>query len=507
MSVSTRHPSYQNRQQSWQQMADCHAGEAVVKAAGVRYLPATEGMILDGMTDPTQPGYRFYCAYAARALFPDFVKQGIEAMVGIMHREPARIELPEKMKPLLESCTVDGESLHSVLRKLNDWQLLYGRCGILIEAPTGPDTLPYLALYAAPRIVNWDDGPRSAGKQRLEFVTLDESDYERTGAFQWEHVEKYRVCAMSNSAARIGESNQAEPTDTGEYVVTVADADAEDLSAAEWVTPSIRGKTLGFIPFIFVNTKDLVSEPDDPPLLGLSNICLAIYRGEADYRLCLHMQGQETLVISGTDTLDPNTRLGVGARLCLPREGKAEFVGISAEGLTAMKEALDSDKQAAAELTSRLFESTGSAYQSGEALRIRVSSKTATLRTVVHTGAAALKQALEIIADWIGADKSKIVVEPNDDFADTAAASRTALELVQAKTMGFPISKKSLHRYAMQQGLTILSYDEEMSEIEDEPPTIDASMQGIGGAAGGVLGTSTGGARVKRGVEDSGDSE
>lgn len=506
MAIDNKHPQFVTRLPDWEQMGECYAGERIIKQRRTKYLPATEGMRIDGIEKTGQGGGKdAYDAYLARAVFPDFVKQGIEAMVGIMHREEARIEVPERMKPLLKSISASGESAQMFLRRMNEWQLLFGRAGILVEAPSGETVdkaMPFLGLYAAPRIINWDDGIRIQGKQRLEFVTFDESDDERTGSFEWEFKNRYRVCAMSGTVqgASQDQQDQTAPTGTGQY--QVAKLEREDsLAGAVWVTPRIGTKTLDYIPFVFVNTKDLVSSPDDPPLLGLSNLCLAIYRGEADYRQNLHMQGQDTFVIIGADN-DPTTRLGAGARVSLPRDGDAKFVGVGADGLQAQKECIQADKELAGEMTSRLFDSTGTSYQSGEALRIRVSAKTATLRTIALTGAEALRQALVMMADWMGiseAEQKKIVVEPNTDFADTSAASRTALELQQAKVMGFPLSSESLHRFAAQQGLTVKTYEEEKAAMEEEPPPLPP-QQGIGGQAAGGLGRATGGSRVKRGV-------
>lgn len=503
MAIDAKHPAFTARFPDWEQLAHCYAGERVIKERREKYLPATEGMRIDGMKEG-QDGKAAYDAYLARAVFPDYVRQGVEAMVGVMHREPARIEVPPELEPLLDNLGANGESAQMFLRRLNEWQLLYGRAGLLVEAPDQAPinrSLPYLVLYNAPRIINWDDGLRIQGKQVLEFVTMDESDYERTGSFEWEFKNRFRICAMSGTAMTATQSDQEPVTATGVYQVAKVEGTDSDVTRAAWVTPSIGGRSLDRIPFIFVNTKDLVPSPDDPPLLGLSNICLAIYRGEADYRQSLHMQGQETFVIIGADD-DKKTRLGAGARIELPRDGDAKFVGVSADGLGAMKDCINDDKKLAEELTSRLFDSTGTTYQSGEALRIRVSAKTATLRTLALTGAEALKQALVIIAEWIGADSSKIVVEPNTDFADTAAASRTALELTQAKTLGFPISNKSLHRFAVQQGLTELTFEEELDAIEEDAPALGTNQQGVGGITGGILGRATGGSRVPRGVED-----
>lgn len=508
MAIDSKHPLYSSRQPDWRQMQHTYSGERQVKAQTTEYLPPTEGMEIDGMKDG-QEGKKSYDSYLKRAVFPDFVRQGIEAMVGIMHREEARVEVPARLAERLKDIGANGESVQMFLRRMNEYQLLYGRAGILVEAPSGqgPDAMPYLVLYPATRIINWDDGPRIQGRQALEFVVIDESDYERVGDLEWRLENRWRICAMSGTVGTLREEEQEPNTAGGVYQVAKVETTDAELTADSWITPQIGGRTLNRVPFIFVNTKDMASNPDDPPLLGLSNLCLAIYRGEADYRQCLHMQGQETLVVSGAESdstaAGNKTRLGVGAKIELPREGDAKFIGISAGGLSEMKAAITDDKMLAQEMTSRLFDSTGTSYQSGEALKIRVSAKTATLRTVATTSAAALAEALRIMAEWIGANPEEVLVEPNTDFADTTTASRTALELMQARQVGFPISKKSLHRFAVQQGLSVMTFEDEMAEIDGEEP--DVLPQGAGGAAGGILGRATGGSRVPRGEPD--DSE
>lgn len=504
MAIDSRHPVFDIRLPDWEQLADCYKGERQIKDKDTKYLPPTTGMMLDGMSSGA-PGRAAYDSYKMRAVFPNFVKEGIEAMVGVMHTEQARIELPPEMEPLREKFGPSGESIYMVLRRLNEYQLLYGRAGLLVDVPSGqgPDALPYALLYSGTRITNWDDGIIAQGKQRLEFVILNETDYERTGGFEWRSETRYRVCITRPALARLQSQDQLPDDSVGEYVTaSMKSTDDSSLAGAEFVAPQIGGRSLQHIPFVFVNTKDLVSTPDEPPLLGLSNTCLAIYRGEADLRLNLHQQGQDTLVVIGGETegADKDTRLGAGAKIELPRDGDAKFIGVSSQGLGAMREVIQADKQSAAELTSRLFENNGTTYQSGDALRIRISAKTATLKTIAMTSAEAIREVLTIMAEWMGADASKIKVEPNTDFSDTSTSSRTALELAQAKQIGFPLSERSLHRYAVQQGLTELSFEEETAEIDGEEPRIP--QQGIGGAAAGGLGRSTGGSRVRRGVAD-----
>jgi len=504
MGVDSKHPAYLARVGQWQQMTDCYEGEPAIKCKGQTYLPPTSGQRIDGL-GAGEKGADAFSDYLLRAVFPDYVKQGIEAMVGIMHQEEAIIKVPKKMEPLLKKLGSSGESAQMVLRRLNEYQLKHGRAGILAEVPDGegPLALPYVVLYQAPRIINWDDGPLSQGKQSLEFVVIDESDDKRTGGFEWTTQDKWRILATAKTAATLGSFDQSVDTSGGGYRTISVESTSANLSIDQWKTPSIAGITLDRIPFVFVNTKDMNAAPDDAPLYGLSNLCLAIYRGEADLRQALHNQGQDTFVVIGAeiDPTKPETRLGAGARVDIPRDGDAKFVGVSSSGLDAQSKTISEDKAAAGELTSRLFDSAGTSYQSGEALRIRVSAKTATLRTIAMTSAEALREILQAIAVWVGENPDEISVEANTDFADTTAASRTLLELTQAKQLGAPLSEESIHRYQMQQGLTQMTYEEEQAAMDKEVPRVPPATELQGQASGG-LGEGLGGSRVPRGVED-----
>lgn len=513
MSVNSTHPAYTSRIPDWEILNDCYRGERAIKEKREKYLPPTEGMSQDGV-GRGKAGENAYRAYLLRAMFPDFIKQGVEAMVGIMHQEPPRIEVPDEMEDLLKHIGADGESVLMLMRKINEYQLVFGRCGILIESPSGlgpSEAMPFLVVYPAHRILNWDNGVRTQGRQVLEFVTLDESDYERTGGLQWKFQNRYRMLALDDVVSSLFESDQEAPAQ-GEYVTKTFVGSELQPTQENWITPQIAGRSLDQVPFIFVNTKDLNPSPDDPPMLGLANLCLSIYRSEADYRQYIHQQGQDTLVVIGGEE-GSETPIGASARIDLPIDADAKFIGVTSDGLDAMRQAITGDKELAESMTSRLLETQGSTYQSGEALKIRVSAKTATLRTIAETSAEAMRRALQIIAEWIGADPEQVVVEANTKFNDTATASRTALELQQAKNTGLPMSRKSVHRFLVKQGLTVMSYEDEVAALEDEvdvPPP--SGVQGVGGIAGGIAGGALGGAGVPRGApenedEDEGDED
>lgn len=467
MAIDSKHPLYLEFQKDWEQMEDTYRGEKVVKSKGVEYLSATSGMVEDGMGSD-QPGLRAYTAYKKRAVFHDFVSDAVEASLGMLHNKPPSITLPKSMEYMLEKATINGESLEHLLRRINERQLVTGRLGLLLDMPITPMAVPepYIALYEAPTIINWDVGARGELTRRnLNLVVLDESENERDMEFQWVLKNKHRVLVLGDVVDNEGKNMGA----VYRYGLFRAE---ESYNEAGLQIPTIRGVPSLEIPFVIINSKDVVPEPDDPPLLGLSNLCLAIYRGEADYRHSLFMQGQDTLVIIGGDK-DEKVRVGANSVLHLPMtESDAKYIGVDSAGLTEQREALDNDKVLAAAKAGQFIRSKGrSNTESGEALSIRLSAETASLKQIALSGAQGLENLLKIGAVWMGADPEEVQVIPNTDFVNQELQSRTLVEYMTAKSLGAPISLETIHLNMQKKGLTELSFEQEMDKLANEAPT------------------------------------
>jgi len=460
MSIESTHPDYSTMLDDWRQMRDTVAGQRVVKEAGTAYLPATMGMLLDGVAEASQPGYGQYLSYRDRAVFPEIVDEAVSVMVGIMHREPADIQLPAVMEPLRNSATRMGEGLQMLLRRINESQLLYGRIGTLIDVEDGAD-LPHIVTYGAETITNWDDTRAvETDVNKLSFLVTSEDAYVRGGEgatqFDWVLSTRYRV---------------AEVGDSGYYETYVQ----HDDETGPVITPNVGGKPLDFIPFTFIGSRDLTPTPDRIPLLPISNIALSIYKSEADYRQSLHMLSQDTLVIKGAQLGDDNdpdapTRIGAGAKIEVPEEGDAKFIGIESKGVPEQRKAIEDDRKTAAAQGARLLENTSSQAESGEALRVRVAAKTTTLQTVALAGGVGLETALKQIAIWIGANPDEVRVTPNTDFVEDNGSAEDAAKLVEAKLQGLPISLESLHEWMRKNDLTTKTWDEEIATIKTEAP-------------------------------------
>lgn len=464
MALSSTHPLYTEFLVDWQTMRDTYRGQRIVKEKGFLYLPATSGMEQDGLKSTRQEGSIAYNAYRTRAHYPDLVSSAIQGMLGVMHRKPPTIELPSSMELLLEKITLEGESIPMLLQRINEEQLVTGRLGLLVDMPEEPipgHDLPYIAMYQAETVLNWDAGRRDGIEvENLNMVVLDESENERVADFEWEFIRKYRVLIL-------GDVDVNEPTGDGIYRVGVFREEAAAFNEADLIEPNIRGRKLNFIPFTFINSKDIVPEPDNPPLLGMANQVLTIYRGEADYRQGLFMQGQDTLIVIGGQD-EESYRTGANASMTLPQGADAKYIGVDSAGLPEMRTALENDYNRAAQAGGQLMDSVSRERESGDALKVRVAARTATLNQIALSGAFGLQQSLRQIAIWTGANPEEVIVIPNLDFVDDTMTGKELTELMASKSMGAPLSLESIHLTMQNRGVTEKSLEEEVEAIETE---------------------------------------
>lgn len=443
------HPQYSFAAEDWVLCDDCFSGEREIKRRGEVYLPRTEGQMAD-----TMYGSKRYEAYKYRANYFNYFASTIHAILGILHREPPqRIELPPRLFSMKNGFSANGDSLEEMLHLVNFHQLVYGRCGMLLDSPfwdDSPNAVPVCALYPAHRILDWEQSGNV-----LSFVLLDESgDHFNPELKCREHVQKLRLCALDKNG------------DYYSVVLTPEEYSKFDFSAElpDSVYPEIRGKRMGKVPFCFVNTSDTSSMIQAPPLLPLANLCLAIYRGEADYRHALYMQAQSTLFLKGFPLDDP-PMMGAGNYIHTESPDAAgSFLEISGAGLSEMRESLTKLHETAVNMGVALAETGDS--ESGEALKTRLSVKLALLENIAGTAGNAFRKILRMAAEWCSVDPDSIIFEPNFDFTDSSVSAADVSCLWTAKKEGLPLSERSIHEWLRKNDYTGLSYEEEVEAVK-----------------------------------------
>lgn len=459
--IETEHPEFTDKNPDWIVMEDGTKGERKIKSRGSTYLPTTSGQRALGL-GAGKEGQALYDAYITRANYPTVLKDTGNALVGVMNREPPVITLPKQLEEMEKVATARGEPLTALIRRIQLNQLMFGRTGILADVDASRN-MPYLVDYRARQIINWDDEVLDAetAERAVTMVVLDESRNVRDG-FTWEWRKKFRALEMNGN----------------QYQVTIED-NGVTIAA---INPGIQGKTLDQIPFVFINDADLTPELGDVPLLGLARLALQIYRGDADYRQALFMQGQDTLVIIGEnlDPDDPDQQLivGSGAHINIPNEnGDAKFIGTDSMGIPEMRTSQENDFNRAGNYGLQMM-SAGGGAEAAETLKIKVAARTATLVNIAETSAAGLENMLKLCAEWVGANPDEVSVTPNTDFIDESMPAAELLGLMNAKSRGAPLSVRSIHGQMRKGDLTSLTFDEEQEEIDAEPAPDD--LTGVG---------------------------
>jgi hypothetical protein len=380
------------------------------------------------------------------------------------------------MLPILERATTRDEDMESLQDRILKNLLMQGRYGLMLDVDESDNSL-YIADYRGIRVINWDDTPDNAGTKRdLKLVVLDESRHERKAMnLSWDRVERQRILSFL-------------PVDqggTGQYVVNTV----EEKQVSSDIIPSLQGRRPDSIPFVFVNATDLLPTPGEVPLLGLARLALTIYRGEADYRNSLFMSGQDTLVIKGIaagndglTTVDneghasltqegeaPRIIVGTGAYIGLPQtDMDAKFIGPTSVGLQEQRQALENDYTRAEQFGLSLLTS-GSQAEAEGTIGKRITARTASLQSIAKNAGKGLQLILRKAAKWMNLDENKVTVEPNLDFIDDPALPAEVLSLVTSKFRGAPLSWKTIHAYAQKGGITTLSFEDEVKEIDNEP--------------------------------------
>lgn len=466
-SIDSVHPLYSDFRIDWDLMRDSYTGERKVKSKTDVYLPPTGNQRKDGYPKIDTAGTKSYKAYIQRARFPNFTREAVQMAVGMMHCQPPEIKMPKAMEGVRSS---RGEDLNQLLRRINTEQIVSGRIGLLadlpVSAPVGKD-IPYITTYIPEKIINWDDGEINLlVPQQLNLVVFDESEQVRDGGFSWTEKKKHRVLSLGPVAANDGEVE-------GIFYKFGVFSEENPFSPEGLRAASYRGRKLNRIPFIFVNVCDLVSDPDQPPLLDLANLCMTIYRGEADYRQNLFMQGQDTFVtVGGAFDDDDEIRTGAGTRVDMPMGGDAKYVGVSSNGLSAQRDALNDDRSRAGSMGAQTMDTVSRERESGTSLHIRMAARTADMTQIAMAGSQGLEHILKVIAEWMDEDPEEVKVTPNLEFGDSSLTGQSMVEQQTARNLGYPLSAKSLHDNAVKHGLTELSFEEEMKQAEKEKETI-----------------------------------
>lgn len=465
-SVEQHHPDYDEASPDWKLVRDAIKGDRTVKDQNEMYLPSPDGfaLIADG-------GKKAYADYKQRAQFPRVVEPTLRGMLGIIHRKEADIKMPKAMEYLWDKATKDGVTLEGFHRRITHELLTTGRYGVLVDMSSTGDGDPWLCGYDAEHLINWSEFN--------DFFVLDETRKVRQG-FAWVVKKKFRVLEL------VPVNPDEDPTDPNVkkfYRVRVVDNNNTSMDSAAIFEPKPRGGgEWEEIPFVTIGSTDVMVTVDEVPLLGVAQAAFATYRLDADYRYQLYMSGQETFVCTGLRTEERPRVVGAGVIITLPIGCEAKYVSPSCKGIEVHAEAINSELDKAAQAGARMFATSGAkgGVESGDALKIRRASETATLTSIAISSAAGLERALKKVAKYMNLKEDQVSVTPNLSFVETTLTVGDGLSLVKIWQANV-ISKQTVYE-ALQRGeiaSSERSFEDEQALLEDEMPAPGTDPMGL----------------------------
>ena len=400
MPINTKHAGYALALSKSEQTKDFAAGEFVVKAKGVQYLPKLSGQ--------TSADYESYLGrgYVVPSVLPTALSIG----GSIMRRPPMFEGGADYLQTNIDG---DGLNLDTFIGNMIKELLLAGSVGYLVEYIYQN---AYIKTYTLENLINYSE----------DFIVL---------------AQTYTVTDPKDKFTIITKTEYLELTfdDDDYYIQNLWREEKTGWKITETFEPSNRGERLTEIPFVFVSPENSGLKASDPILLNLSNINLDQYRLSTDLRHGLHWTALPTLFLFG-DLRDENgTRksivLGAGsANIVEDTDARAELLEFTGSGLGAIKQAIDDDIMTMASIGAKMLMSGGGGVKAAETARIDASSETATLSTIANTVDLAMEQLLTIVTEWTGLAETTFKI--NRDFIDIKLDSASLLALLQTWQSG-----------------------------------------------------------------------
>lgn len=453
MPVTDLHVQYSNRASQWERCRDSFEGTDAIKSRTTMYLPRLGGQRTEE-----------YEAYLLRAMWYGATGRTVLGLTGSVMRKPPKVEAPEALLTHFDDITLTAMDLPTFAGLLVQEVLTLGRLGILLDMPkgvTGETPRPVWVKYDAEQITNWRWEDIN-GRRQLTLVVLRE-EYENSSVdiFQRTCIYRYRVLLI------VG----------GVYMVRLYENIGENQAwyITEELTPQVRGATLDYIPFTFINAMNLNAEVYKPPLLDLADVNLSHFRSSADLEHGRHFTALPTPYITGAPK-ETSLKIGSSVAWAIPsheaRVGMLEFTGA---GLGALEKALESKERMMAVLGARMLEEQKRAVEAAETHTIRQSGESSLLASIANMVSAGMTLVARWHANWLGTKEGNLTtVQLNTDFYGTPLSSADLASLLQA-FQGGAISYETLY-YNLERGeLTrpgILA-EIERAQIENEAPMLD----------------------------------
>lgn len=418
--VGTQHPEYKKRLDSWKLIEDCIDGETTVKLSGEKYLPRPSGMTRDGN------GNIAYQSYVTRAHFPDFTSKFLSGLTGITKINPPKLTLPKSLEYLIEDCDGDGTPLDVFFFQSVRLSLKTGRQLIFVDVDTKKNRLK-LVRYGAAELINWGVVDKVYTEKKADYFVLREQVNNSNSIFSHDYVNQYRVLTTANILGFGTVESEA-------FISAVFDENG--VLAEEIAIPELVGSQFVGLPVVIIGSTDIDIEPDQIPLLGVSKCAIQMYMKDADLSNAMFLTCNPTLVMSGVSSDENNGNSGsvlIGSNIAITLENpdaRAYYTKTDASGLAEVRLSIKTYLEEAKHAGSALLSGDQKGVESGEALRIKAASTTASLSTVSQAVARGFEKAIKHMATWMSIDQTQVIVEVDTDYLDNMLTPEYIKQLI-----------------------------------------------------------------------------
>ncbi|MCP3683852.1 MAG: DUF4055 domain-containing protein [bacterium] len=425
-SVNTEHKGYIKFKKSWLRVRDCMDGEDVIKAKKTDYLPQPAGM--------TGEYASAYLSYIERAHFPLITSYALQGALGIIITKMPEFNVPKELEYILKKATKDGRSLLQLFLDMIIEIFQTGRAPILVDIVGNKNEFRFVQ-YTAEEFINWKTS-LVEDERNLILGVLKETKPSDDDIFTHDTDDLYRVLRLNEQ---------------GEYCTQLY-AD-NNTGWSDLVVPKLRGKTIKKLPLFLAGSINNSFDMQPIPLISVANCSVQIYRKEADLANSEYLSCNPTLVMVGaTNDEDLPNVVGSSVMIVLPNEAARVFyTQTDTAALSHVKDHISDLYDEAIRHGVAILDAR-KGVEAAESLRIRQSTQSASIYSIYLAAMNAIKQGLELMCDWGGYDKEKIILDAPSSLTQGIPDSSVLKEIVEgygSSVIPLPV----IHRYLVYSGL------------------------------------------------------
>jgi len=486
------HETYGRALSRWMKMDDCYNRD--VKRYAQRYIAAPAGQmdvtLLDatqieqmkkstnGLIQPLAEGagwddFPLTKKYINDGYVPDLLGPTTRGNMSLVGEHKSVYEAPDSMEYLSERATKDGKSLNELFLRVALQILLKGRCPLVLDIDDSDGKIK-IVQFRETALLNWEASDASTDDSTFNWAIFRDYELnEKYDPISNRGVPKHKEIIIRHMLVN------------GIYTIENHRA-TDDGTVVETIVPTYMGKTIDFIPVIACGSLDNTPDIDIIPLEGIADCEISIYDLSCMLKHAENTSTVPTMYMTGVDKDETPGATGLGVLISLAdSQARVGYTTTDTSAMTHLLARIVDLYSQAQELGASLLGSRKGAAESGEALRLRQASATASLKSVVGNVGVGLQQISRWATIWAGGDENETEFTPNQEFSTFSLTANEQIAMIQSwqsTAISHSTLLESFRKAGMlhpgetvQDELDRLDKDGEKYEAPVEPGDIDSS--------------------------------